>query len=154
MSLQWIDIYVDGLIEYCYSIDVLEIYKTLDIKIKRIDRNSFLLRGNESVYIRDYFGVEVVFIRNDLPYLFEKFVLSHELGHALLHVQLSEASYNKHLVNRGKLERQADYFAFKLLNINLDEIDYEGFTVEQIAASEYVTPKTIKLKAELVGIFF
>lgn len=145
-NFNWIDEYVTGLIEYCNSKDIYEIYNTLNIEILKIDKDNPTLQGNEALYIRNYFGIEVVLIRNDLPYQYEKFVLAHELGHALLHVEMAQAAFNSKLLNKGKLERQADYFALKLLDINLDEIDYEGFTIEQIAASENIPRRIIELK--------
>ncbi|MEY8415339.1 ImmA/IrrE family metallo-endopeptidase [Tissierella praeacuta] len=143
MNLTWIDEYVSAVIDYCYSRDIFEIYSTLNINIKRIDKDDYLLQGNEALYIRSYFGLEVVFIRDDLPYRFEKFILGHELGHALLHTEISKATYNSKLINKGKLEKQADYFAIKLLNVNIDEIYYEGFTIEQIAKELCITEESL-----------
>lgn len=143
MDLTWIDEYVDGVIHHCYSRDIFEIYSTLNINIKRIDKDDYLLQGNEALYIRSYFGLEVVFIRDDLPYKYEKFILAHELGHALLHTEVSKAAYNSKLINKGKLEKQADYFAIKLLDVNLDEIYYEGFAIEQIAKDLCITEESL-----------
>lgn len=143
MDLTWIDEYVDGVIHHCYSRDIFEIYSTLNINIKRIDKDDYLLQGNEALYIRSYFGLEVVFIRDDLPYRFEKFILGHELGHAILHTEISKATYNSKLINKGKLEKQADYFALKLLNIKIDEDLYEGYTLEQLTHGFYVTEESL-----------
>lgn len=62
----------------------------------------------------------------------EKFILSHELGHALCNPDLLCAAFT--FSNKGKFERQANYFAFKLINIKFDEIELEGMSLEQIAA--------------------
>lgn len=153
MSLSWIDKYVDGVVDYCCSRDICEIYDTLNIIIKRIDKDDLLLQGNEAVYIRNYLGMEVVFVRDDLPYQYEKFVLAHELGHAILHVEIAQAAYNSKLVNTGKLERQADYFAIKLLDMSINEIDHEGLTIEQIALTEKVPTRIIELKFKNLGLF-
>lgn len=133
MSLSWIDEYVDGITDYCYSNDIFEIYNTLNINIKRIDKDNTLLQGNDAIYIRNYLGTEIVFIRDDLPYRYEKYILSHELGHAVLHVELASAAYNNKLINKGKLERQADYFACELLNLKLDDVYHFELTAGQIA---------------------
>lgn len=106
MDLSWIDEYVEGVIEYCGSNDIYEIYNTLNINIKRIDKDDFLPQGGEALYVRNYLESELVFIRDDLPYKFEKFILAHELGHVLLHVEIARAAYNRNLVNKGKLEKQ------------------------------------------------
>ena len=144
MSLSWINEYVDGVIDYCYSTNIFEIYNTLNINIKRISKDHNLLQGKEALYVRDYFGFEVVFIRDDLPAPYERFALGHELGHALLHVEIVTAAYNMKLVNKGKLERQADYFALKLLNIDIDKETYDGYTFKQLASEFYVTEDSLK----------
>lgn len=144
MSLEWIDKYVEGLIEYCYSRDVYEIYDTLDISIIKVNKDNCILQGNDALYIRNYLGLEIVFLRDDISYKFEKFILSHELGHALLHTDLIQAAYNKDLINKGKLEKQADYFAIKLLDIKLDSIYYKGFTKEQISKDLYINEKSLE----------
>ncbi len=106
MSLSWIDEYINGTIEYCNSKDIFEIYDTLNIKIKKLKKDNVLLQEDEAIYYRSYFGVEIVFIRDDLDYQYEKFVLAHELEHAILHIKTYTAAFNKNLLNKGKLERQ------------------------------------------------
>lgn len=133
MNFSWIDEIVDGVIEYCDSRDIFEIYDILDVAIKKAGKGDHLLQGNDALYIRNYTDIEIVFIRDDFPLQYEKFVLAHELGHALLHVDIVRAAFNNKLILKGKLERQADYFALKLLNISIDEVCYEGLTKEQIA---------------------
>lgn len=148
MNFSWIDKYVDGVIEHCCSRNIFEIYDTLNIIIKRVDKDDILLQGNEAMYIRNFQGSEIVFIRDDLPYQFTKFILAHELGHAILHAEIVQAAYNSKLLNKGRLEKEADYFALKLLGITFDAVDYEGFTVEQIAAAENMPKRFIILKLE------
>ncbi|MCQ4921512.1 ImmA/IrrE family metallo-endopeptidase [Tissierella carlieri] len=142
-SLSWIDEYVHGVIDHCYSRDIFDIYNTLNINIKRVDKDDPLLQGNDALYIRSYFGLEVVFIRDDLPYKYEKFVLAHELGHAILHAEVNKAAYNSRLINKGKLEKQSDYFALRLLDISIHRDFYEGHTIEQIAHELYVTEDSL-----------
>lgn len=143
MSLSWIDEYVDGIIDYSNSRDILEILSSLGISIYRVSFDDNVLQENDAMYIRSYFNIEVIFIRDDLHYQYEKFVLAHELGHALLHTEIAAAAYNNKLVNKGKLERQADYFALRLLDITLDKDYYEGFTIEQIAQELCVTEESL-----------
>ncbi|NBI07943.1 ImmA/IrrE family metallo-endopeptidase [Senegalia massiliensis] len=92
------------------------------------------------MYQRNYFDEEIVFARDDLEYQYEKLILAHELVHALLHTKTYQAAYNKDLINKGKLEKQADYFALRLLQIEIDSI---GSTIEQIASSLYVTEESL-----------
>ncbi|WP_097026142.1 ImmA/IrrE family metallo-endopeptidase [Clostridium peptidivorans] len=137
----WIHNTISGLQDIYNTSNIYDLYGYLEIEIIELDSSNILLRKNEAFYNRDYFGNEVVFIRNDLNQQYKKFVLAHELGHSLLHTHIYEAAFNKELLNIGKLERQANYFAFKLLNIDLDPIQFEGFTIEQIASSLYI-PKS------------
>ena len=132
---KWIDSYIDGLVEYCETRDVFEIYNILDIKICKLDKNNSLIIDNEALYIRNYFGDEIVFIREDLPYKYMKFVLSHELAHAIIHTDIPIAAFNNKLINKSKFEHQADYFALKLLDIFIDKVYYDGCTFEQVAKS-------------------
>lgn len=143
MCLSWIDEYVSSVIEYCNSNDIFDIYSTFNIDIVKINKNDLILKGNEALYIRNYFNTEVVFIRDDLPYQYEKFILAHELGHALLHAEVYTAAFNRNLINNGKLEKQANYFALKLLNIELDSINYEGYTMAQIAKTLYISEESL-----------
>lgn len=144
MQLNWIDEYVDGLIEHCHSANIFDIYKSLKINISKVGKDNYLLQGNQAMYIRSYLGMEVVFILEDIPYRYEKFVLSHELGHAVLHTELIQAAYNKDLINKGKLEHQADYFALRLLNVDIDELYYEGYTKKQIANDLFVNERSLE----------
>ncbi len=143
MSLSWIDEYVDGVIDHCYSRDIFDIYNILNIDIKRVDKDDPLLQGNDALYIRSYFGLEVVFIRDDLPYQYEKFVLAHELGHAILHAEVNKAAYNSRLINKGKLEKQANYFALKLLDVSINKGVYEEYTLDQIAKDLCITENSL-----------
>lgn len=71
------------------------------------------------------------FIRDDLVLICEMFYLRHELGHILLHLNKS----NTAIINRGKVEREANYFAFKLSKITFDEIELYEMSVSQICCS-------------------
>ena len=75
--------------------------------------------------------INKVFIRNDLTLKYELFYLRHELGHILLHLDID----NTFIINNGKIEREANYFAFKLSNITFDEVELYQMTLEQICCS-------------------
>lgn len=129
--MQWIDDIVTGLIEVCGTNNPYEICDYMGIQIRKVEPDSCILANNNSVYIRNYFNNEVIFIRNDLTVKYEEFYIRHELGHAILHTNI----INTGLINIGKLEKQANYFAFKLsqINLNFDIIDFEQLSLEQIA---------------------
>lgn len=140
----WIDNIIIGLKETYGTNNIYDLYDILRIQIIKLKPANILLNGNEAFYYRDYFDNEIVFIRNDLNLVYERFVLAHELGHALLHTHIYEAAFNKSLINTGKLEKQANYFAFNLLNIELDPVEYEGFTLDQITSTLCLPDKVLK----------
>lgn len=113
--MEWIDKIVEGLLDYFQTNDIYDIYKQLNIKIVRLNEENIILKGNQAVYHR-FANTETVYCRDDLEN--EKFILAHELGHAILHVNEAIIYYNP-LENKGKLEREANYFAVKLLYSNL-----------------------------------
>jgi Zn-dependent peptidase ImmA (M78 family) len=129
----WIDEVIWGLSEIYNTNNVYELYDIFNINIKKLESNNILLQGNDSLYIRDYFDSEIAFIRDDLNMESERFILLHELGHALLHIDIFLAAFNRKFINKNKLEKQANYFAFKMLNVEFDEIELEGMTSEQIS---------------------
>lgn len=146
----WINNILEGLKDTYDTSNIYELYDFLNIKIIKLESINILLRGNEAFYYRNYFGSELVSIRNDLNLEYEKFILAHELGHALLHTYSYEAAFNKSLLNTGKLEKQANYFALKLLKLDIDSVQFEGFTIEQIASSLYLPTSCIKDVADKI----
>lgn len=148
--MKWIDEYVDGVIANYNSNDVYEIYINLDIHIIKVDKNDSVLKRNDAIYIRSFYGIEVVYLRDNLPFQYERFVLSHELGHAILHTEIASAVYSNKLIVKGKLERQADYFAIRLLDIDLDDVGYEGFTSEQISKELCIAEESIFYMNEVI----
>lgn len=134
----WIDEIIDEVITGVKDIhctdNIYELYNALEIFIRYLDKDNILLKGNDAIYHRSYLNQEIIFIRNDLHHKYEEFILAHELGHALLHTCLKTSEFNP-LVNKSKLEKQANYFAVKILDIELDSIALEGFTIDQIAST-------------------
>lgn len=109
--MQWIDEILEGLIDHCQTENIYELYDQLDIEIQRLTKDNIILKGNEAVYHR-FHSLEIVYIEDNL--VNEKFVLAHELAHAILHINESIVYFNP-LENNWKLEKEANYFAMKLL---------------------------------------
>lgn len=130
--MEWIDNIILGLIDKYNTRNVYELCDCLDITIKKLDPNNLLLRQKDAFYYRDFQDNEVIFIKNNLPLSLEKFILSHELGHALCNPDLLSAAFT--FFNKDKFERQANYFAFNLSNLKFNEIELEGMSLEQIAS--------------------
>ena len=138
----YIKYFADGLKEYCNTSNIEEIYETLNIKIKELPTNSYLLNGNIAVYIRDIFDLEVVFISNEIDYNFRNFILAHELGHAIMHADLSNATFKNSLMLKNKFEREANIFALELLDIQFDPVEDINLTFNQLS-SKYGIPEDI-----------
>ena len=141
---KWIDECVYGLTEYYGTNNIYELYAYLLIDIVKLPKENIILRDKEAMYYRDYQGREVVYIREGLVDQYEKFILSHELGHALLHTDILQAAYSQGLLNKGKLEKEAHYFAVKLLDISIDPVECVGLTTEQIAGAMYVVEECLE----------
>ncbi|MHC1683460.1 MAG: ImmA/IrrE family metallo-endopeptidase [Clostridiaceae bacterium] len=127
----WIDEIVLGLTDKYNTNNIYELCEAMEIKIVKLEPKNILLHAKEAYYYRDFDDNEVIFIRNNLHPLLEQFILKHELGHALCHPDILHAAYT--FSNIGKLEKQANYFAFKLSNITLDKVYLNEMTIEQIA---------------------
>lgn len=70
-----------------------------------------------------------------------EFALAHEIGHAVLH-DFEMWIISKLNISKSKYELEADYFAFKLLNKEID-LSY-NYTAEQYAKDLCVSEKVIK----------
>ena len=130
--MEWIDEIIEGLKERYGTTNVFELCDVLSIVVVKLEKENILLRKKDAIYDRCINGIETIFIRDDLHPIIEDFIIKHELGHALCHPDLLHAAYS--FSNKGKLERQANYFALKLCNITFDEIELLEMTTEQIAA--------------------
>lgn len=130
METEWIDKKIKKLKKDHMTSDPILICKDLGIEINQANPDYYLLCGLKSIYFRDFYGKPTIFIRNDLSEYEEQFILKHELGHVILHPELSCSAHT----NTGKIDKQANYFALALSGIKLDFIDIEGMTLQQVAS--------------------
>lgn len=131
--LEWIDLIVIGLVEQYGTRDVYELCDALGIEIRIVSFDNPLLRNCESYYYRNFNGEEIIFISNAIKHKTEKdFILKHELGHAVCNAEILYAAYSNK--NIGKAEREANYFAMQLSNLDFDSIEMHQMTYEQISA--------------------
>lgn len=147
LTKMWIDLAIIGLFEKyeTETNDPYELCDLLEISIYKVDPEHSYLLGNNAVYMRKYFDGEAIFIRNDLNENHEIFYLRHEIGHAVLHVNVEDSS----LCNKPKLEQQANYFAFRLGNISFDVIELHEMTIDQIASCLEVPLDPLKQLTEI-----
>jgi Zn-dependent peptidase ImmA (M78 family) len=131
--LEWIDSIVVGLVEEYETRNVYELCEALEIEIRIVDPSNIMLHSCKSHYYRYFDDREIIFIDKTIEEGPEKdFILKHELGHALCNAEILSAAYSNN--NLGKAERQANYFAIQLSNLEFDEIMMHQMTYEQIAA--------------------
>nr|DAW30966.1 MAG TPA: IrrE protein [Caudoviricetes sp.] len=89
---------------------------------------------------------KLILINSSLSEQEQKYVLAHELGHAVLHTKSSCFCYGLN-VNTYKKEYEANIFSAELL-INCDEKDntINGFSIDQLARYYNVPVGLINLK--------
>lgn len=99
-------------------------------------------------------GTEILHINSRLNDYERRYVCSHELGHAILQPDLAISFFIENpLLIKNKFEIEADTFTAELL-LEDDVIEkYENYTIKQIAISEEVPTRIIKLKFKNLGIF-
>ncbi|MFL8969347.1 ImmA/IrrE family metallo-endopeptidase [Helcococcus kunzii] len=144
--ITWIDEIITGLIETVGSRNVYDILSYLNIYKLAVEPDNILLQGNSAVYNR-VGAFECIYYRNDIPNI--EYVLAHEIGHAILHVEEQEMFYNP-LLNKGKLEREANYFATKLLYSDL-QIEDGIETYEQLSNMLGIEQENLKY-LEIEGV--
>lgn len=126
--MKWIDEIVIGLIDIVGNNNLDDILSELKIHKFIVNPDNSLLQDNQAVYQRigDF---ECIYIADNV--VNKDFVIAHEIGHAILHVE-EMTMFDNPLLNKGKLENEANYFASKLLYSNL-EIEEGIETKEQLA---------------------
>lgn len=132
MSKKEIDDTIKNLIKNAGSSDLYDIISYLDINIKLYQGKSFYCQLNDRKYI---------YLDKNLVENIKPFVLAHELGHAVLHKE-EIYHYSPLSINKTSTEREADYFAFRILGKSIDStLDY---TISQYANLLAVSEDTIK----------
>ena len=91
---------------------------------------------------------KVVFINSNLREEERRFVLAHEIGHAILHTKSSCFFSNTANINKIKKEYEANLFASELL-IDFEDIDIlylQGYSIGQLASYYKVPVELIEFK--------
>lgn len=138
MNKQQIDFIVEGLIESVGSSKLKDILDSLGIKL--IQRN-----GITTEYLNKN-GKQIIYLDSNIHEDIKPFVLAHEIGHAILHDE-EIIQYSPFDIVRSRTEREADYFAFKLLGKSIDPI--YNYTAEQYAMELGVNEEVIEYVIEL-----
>lgn len=138
--MNWIKNIVTGLIETYHTKNVYELIDALGITIIR--KNS----SKKARFLRTQLGDEFIFLNNNLDEHEEKYILAHELGHAILHTDLSCEYIYFSYTSSGKLEFQANYFATELLVGNIDKEFIQNKSLDELSACFGVPKQMLEYK--------
>lgn len=107
--------------------------------------------GSVNGYYNKFVRQKLIHINSELSHNQQLFTCAHELGHAIHHANANTPFLrNNTFYSVNKLERQANMFAALLL-IPVDLIlHYEGYTLEEIAKTEYIPLELLKLRCEFM----
>ena len=109
-----------------YCDDVNYLYEINNITIVELDPSNPLLACNKSIRL----GRNTVYIINNLDYISKKYILLHELGHILLeHDFIYNLNCPAHIY---KSEREANYFAFKMMKFPLNSNEILSYGIDKI----------------------
>lgn len=140
--MDWIKNIVIGLIEVYETRDVCELLDLLEITLIK----KKLINDEKGRFFRDIFKNEFIFISDEISIEEEKIIIAHELGHLILHTDLTTSYYTEnHLLNKDQIEVQANKFAAELLIPDDIEINV-GTTIKQLACCLKVSEELVKLK--------
>ncbi|WP_276861576.1 ImmA/IrrE family metallo-endopeptidase [Anaerococcus tetradius] len=132
MDKKVIDKKIKSLIKKAGSDDLGDITSYLGIKV--------IKHASKSFYCQ-IAGKKYIYLDKEAPEELQPFILAHELGHAILHKE-EIYHYSPLSINKTSTEREADYFAFKILGKCIDtSLDY---TISQYANLLAVSEDTIK----------
>lgn len=96
-----------------------------------------------------------IIVNERLDSITAQVVIAHELGHHMLHKELSAGGIreNTMFLDGNKTERQANLFAAELLiaDEKITELVYDGCTVEQLSAALCTLPEIIEYKLEMMN---
>lgn len=131
MDRKVIDKKIQNLIKKAGTDDLEDIISYLGIKIVKESKKSFYCQIKDKKYI---------YLDKEAPEDLQPFILAHELGHAILH-QEEISHYSPLSITKTATEREADYFAFKILGLEIDPT--YNYTISQYATMLKVNEETI-----------
>ena len=124
--------------------NIFELIDFLNIEVIETDLGSKTL-GMYRTIKRNKF----IFLNNNLDYIEKKFILAHELGHAVLHSSVNCFFLeNNSFFVKNKIEKEANQFSAELLidDVELKDLLCSSYTTAQIAAIMEVPENLILYK--------
>jgi len=129
--------------------NLIKKYGTRDpFKIAKYENINIMFEplGNIKGYYRKILGRKFIVVNSELDEFSQLIIVSHELGHALLHTTKGIKFMREHtlLYNSNLIEQQADKFAAEL--IIYDNMYYEQFLIDNCILDEKIHKKLFDLK--------
>lgn len=113
---EYINNIINEIIDKVGSLNLKDILSYYQISVLPLPAGSILLNELGACYIRSG-NYTVIWYSDNL--VNRDFAIAHELGHMLLHDDKTDYCYYNPLANTLKEEKEADYFATKLLYNNI-----------------------------------
>lgn len=135
---------IAGLIEMYQTNNPFQLCDYLNIKIIRSNLGSEI----KGFFQRTSNGYEIIHINSELNDNESKYICAHELGHAIMHIDLSLQFFIENpLQIKNKYEIQADKFAAELLiPDNLEPCELEGMTAKELGCYFGVPKELVEYK--------
>lgn len=132
---------VDSTVRKYKTRNPYELSDLLHIQISRCELGS--IRG---YYLKKY-RIKQIILNHNLNYADEKFVLSHELGHAIMHPGVNTPFLKENTyLSTNKYEIEANTFAAELLIPDSIILENPGMTKNQIARLTGYDEKIMEFK--------
>lgn len=132
--------HIEKLYKKYHTIDPYELADCLNIIVQRMDL------GNMRGFYYNEKRIKQIFLNVNLPHHIEKFVLAHEIGHAILHPNCNAPFLNSTSFSVNKLEIEANKFAVLLIIPDVELMDNEGMSIQQISSLYGLPAEIIELR--------
>lgn len=99
--------------------------------------------------------IKCIIVNSNLPDVITKFIIAHELGHAVLHAQKCKQFTDRgFFADTSRMEKEANIFAAELLlgasEALIEEMEYSDFSMFQLAAEHKVPYELLAYKLEVM----
>lgn len=131
---------VHNLIKKHKTSNPYEIAKDLNIEVCDWDLGS--VRG----YYFKYNRIKMIFLNAELPDHLKRFVLAHEIGHAVMHPNSCTPFLQTTFWSVDKLEIEANKFAAELIINDLDLMEHWEYTIDEWAMFYGLPREVIELR--------
>lgn len=132
---------VERTIKKCKTRSPYELADFMGISISRCELGT--IRG----YYSKKFRIKQIVLNCNLSENDERFVLAHELGHAIMHENLNTPFLTeKTMLSKNKYEREANTFAVELLVPDTEVIENPDLTLGQLARLTGYSEDLLKCK--------